>query len=168
MRYVATTAILFCLFLCAGCAELDRNVSAFTGVRPSPSSMTGMTEQDLLHQWGVPDASYTDSQGNRHLSYRYEQETNYGSTPRRAQDSHIPVHHRDTYTEKTKSSTRTESSSPGQYTTRTETTKTGSDVRWSAPDPAHVPGYISALTCSTTFVVRDGVIRDSITRGPCW
>jgi hypothetical protein len=167
-RHHATIAVFFCLTLCAACAELDRNMSTLTGTRPSPSSMTGMTEQELLRQWGVPDSNYADSQGDRHLSYRYERGTNYGSTPRRAQDAQAaPVYYRDTYTEKTDSSTHTESSSPGSYSSHTETTKTGSGVRWSAPNPAYGTGYAHGPICSTTFLVRNGIVQDYTTRGPC-
>ena len=168
MRDCAVMVISVYLTLCAGCAELDRNMSEFTGTRPAPFSMTGMTEQELLRQWGAPGSSYVDTQGNRHLSYSFERGTNYGSTPRRVQDAQAPVYYRDTYTEKTKTSTRTERRSPDSYTTRTETTKTGSGVRWSAPNPAaYTPGYAHAPECTTTFIVRDGIVRDYRTWGPC-
>jgi len=167
-RYVAVIAVSFYLTLCAGCAELDRNMSTLTGTRASPSSLTDMTEQELLRQWGTPGSSYVDTQGNRHLSYSYEKGTNYGSTPHRTQNAQAPVYYKDTYTEKTKTSTRTERSSPGSYTTRTETTKTGSGVRWSVPNPAaYTPGYAHAPVCTTTFIVRDGIVRDYRTSGPC-
>ena len=166
-RCITVLAVSFCLILCAACAELERNMSDFTGTRAAPYSMTGMTEQELLRLWGTPGSSYADTQGNRHLSYSYEMGTNYGSTPRRV-DAQAPVYYRDTYTEKTKTTTRTEKRSPDSYTTRTETSKTGSGVRWSVPNPAaYTPGYAHAPVCTTTFIVRDGIVRDYRTWGPC-
>ena len=167
-RYITVIAVSFFLALCAACAELERNLSDFTGTRAAPYSMSGMTEQELLRQWGAPGSSYVDTQGNRHLSYSYEKGTNYGSTPHPAQGAQSPVYYRDTYTEKTKTTTRTEKRSPDSYTTRTETTKTGFGIRLSAPNPAaYTPGYAHAPVCTTTFIVRDGIVRDYRTWGPC-
>ena len=191
IRYITVIAVSFFLTLCAGCAELDRNMSELSGTRASPYSMTGMTEQDLLKRWGAPESSYVDSQGNRHLSYNYEQGTNYGSTPRRTQAaSTAPRYYGGSYKEKTDTSTRTQSSgtsmrdvrtmptpggsstvtkesASGSSSSHTESTTTGSGIRWSVADPAYSQKYTRGPMCTTTFVVRNGIVQDYSTRGPC-
>jgi hypothetical protein len=65
------------------------------------------------------------------------------------------------------SSTVTKESSSGSSSSHTESTTTGSGVRWSVADPAYGQGYAHEPMCTTTFVVRNGIVQDYSTRGPC-